>query len=109
MPFDGLPIPALCDATSTFAAKILCLCGYYGDTQPCTCAPGVVTKNQKRISDPLLDRIDIHIKSQAWIMKSSVAIERVSRLNQFEPEFRRRAMFNTLVFPKRRIRDSLQR
>jgi magnesium chelatase family protein len=40
-----------------------CLCGFYGDTQkPCTCAPAVVTKYQKRISGPLLDRIDIHIE-----------------------------------------------
>ena len=28
----------------------------------CTCAPAVVTKYQKRISGPLLDRIDIHIE-----------------------------------------------
>src|SRR6188474_2677668 len=40
-----------------------CPCGYYGDTQkPCTCAHAVVTKYQKRISGPLLDRIDIHIE-----------------------------------------------
>ncbi len=38
-------------------------CGYYGDAvKPCTCAPAMVTKYQKRISGPLLDRIDIHIK-----------------------------------------------
>ena len=28
----------------------------------CGCAPAVVTKYQKRISGPLLDRIDIHIE-----------------------------------------------
>jgi magnesium chelatase family protein len=40
-----------------------CPCGYYGDSQkPCTCAQGLVTKYQKRISGPLLDRIDIHIE-----------------------------------------------
>ena len=38
-------------------------CGYFGDSQkPCTCAPAVVTKYQKRISGPILDRIDIHIE-----------------------------------------------
>jgi len=38
-------------------------CGFYGDTQkPCTCAHALVTKYQKRISGPLLDRIDIHIE-----------------------------------------------
>jgi magnesium chelatase family protein len=45
------------------AAMNPCPCGYYGDTQkPCTCAHAVVTKYQKRISGPLLDRIDIHIE-----------------------------------------------
>ncbi len=40
-----------------------CPCGYYGDSQkPCTCAHAVVTKYQKRISGPLLDRIDIHVE-----------------------------------------------
>src|SRR3972149_4915039 len=38
-----------------------CPCGYWGDSlKPCTCAPSTVTKSQKRISGPLLDRIDIH-------------------------------------------------
>ena len=40
-----------------------CPCGFYGDTQsPCSCASATVTKYQKRISGPLLDRIDIHIE-----------------------------------------------
>jgi magnesium chelatase family protein len=40
-----------------------CPCGYYGDPiKPCTCAPSAVTKYQKRISGPLLDRIDIHVE-----------------------------------------------
>jgi magnesium chelatase family protein len=45
------------------AAMNPCPCGYYGDSlKPCTCAPVVVTKYQKRISGPMLDRIDIHIE-----------------------------------------------
>jgi len=40
-----------------------CPCGYYGDSlKPCTCAPALVTKYQKRISGPPLDRTDIHIE-----------------------------------------------
>ena len=40
-----------------------CPCGWFSDPQKaCTCAPAVVTKYQKRISGPLLDRIDIHIE-----------------------------------------------
>ena len=40
-----------------------CLCGYYGDPiKPCMCAPSTVTKSEKRISGPLVDRIDIHVE-----------------------------------------------
>jgi magnesium chelatase family protein len=45
------------------AAMNPCPCGWYGDSQkPCTCAHSTVTKYQKRISGPMLDRIDIHIE-----------------------------------------------
>ena len=40
-----------------------CPCGWLNDPQKaCGCAPAVVTKYQKRISGPLLVRIDIHIE-----------------------------------------------
>ncbi len=40
-----------------------CPCGYAGDPErACTCSPGLVSKYQKRLSGPLLDRIDIHVE-----------------------------------------------
>ena len=40
-----------------------CPCGYYGDsTHECTCSSMIITRYQKRISGPLLDRIDIHVE-----------------------------------------------
>jgi magnesium chelatase family protein len=40
-----------------------CPCGFYGDPgRECTCSLGMVSKYQKRISGPLLDRIDIHVE-----------------------------------------------
>ncbi|MBL8096948.1 MAG: YifB family Mg chelatase-like AAA ATPase [Anaerolineales bacterium] len=55
--------------TLTFPANFMlvasmnpCPCGYANDpSRECTCSPGVVAKYQKRLSGPLLDRIDIHI------------------------------------------------
>lgn len=40
-----------------------CPCGYYGDpVRQCTCPPSLVSRYQKRISGPLLDRIDIFVE-----------------------------------------------
>jgi magnesium chelatase family protein len=44
-----------------------CPCGYCGAgahwaRQPCSCTPTRVSKYQKRISGPILDRIDIYIE-----------------------------------------------
>lgn len=40
-----------------------CPCGFYTDPEKeCTCSMSMVKKYQKRISGPLLDRIDIHVE-----------------------------------------------
>jgi magnesium chelatase family protein len=45
------------------AAMNPCPCGYYSDPiKDCTCSNSMITRYQKRISGPMLDRIDIHIE-----------------------------------------------
>ena len=40
-----------------------CPCGFYGDpVRECTCTPGAVSRYKKRISGPLLDRIDLFVE-----------------------------------------------
>ncbi len=44
------------------AAMNPCPCGYHGDaTRACTCSASAVQRYQRRISGPLIDRIDIHL------------------------------------------------
>ncbi len=66
---DGIISISRAKGSISYPAKFLlvaalnpCPCGYYGDLKrPCTCLPGMVSRYQKRISGPILDRIDIHI------------------------------------------------
>jgi magnesium chelatase family protein len=54
----------------TFPAKFVliaamnpCPCGYLGDPEKnCTCSPGQIINYKKKISGPILDRIDLHIE-----------------------------------------------
>jgi magnesium chelatase family protein len=56
--------------TVTFPASFMlasamnpCPCGYYGDTfKECKCSLGEISRYHKRISGPLLDRIDIFVE-----------------------------------------------
>ena len=48
------------------AAANPCPCGFFGDeVRNCTCSPGAITRYQKRISGPILDRIDMHVSVPA--------------------------------------------
>ncbi|MBU0706991.1 YifB family Mg chelatase-like AAA ATPase [Patescibacteria group bacterium] len=45
------------------AAQNPCPCGYYGDRdKECSCTPWQISKYNKKISGPLLDRIDLHLR-----------------------------------------------
>lgn len=66
---DGVVTISRARGTVTYPAQFLlvaasnpCPCGYYGDPKkPCKCMPGMVARYQKRVSGPIMDRIDIHV------------------------------------------------
>ena len=47
------------------AAMNNCPCGYYPDTGRCTCTPGEILSYRQRVSQALLDRIDLHVETSA--------------------------------------------
>jgi magnesium chelatase family protein len=66
---DNLVTISRAQGALTFPAKFQliasmnpCPCGYLNSTvKDCSCAHAMVTRYQKRVSGPLLDRIDIHV------------------------------------------------
>ena len=57
------------------AAMNPCCCGKLGNPRKaCTCMPSMVSRYRKRISGPLLDRIDIFVDVHRWTTRSSRAM-----------------------------------
>lgn len=67
---DGVINVSRASGTLSFPAKFIlaaamnpCPCGYLNDdAKPCTCLPGQIINYQKKVSGPLLDRIDLHVE-----------------------------------------------
>lgn len=67
---DGIVNISRVNATLSYPAKFMfiasmnpCPCGYYGDPlHECTCNQGSIDRYLGKISNPLLDRIDIHME-----------------------------------------------
>ncbi len=66
---DGMVSISRAQGRVTFPAKLMliaaqnpCQCGYLGDNlHTCTCSTSMILRYQKRVSGPMLDRIDIHL------------------------------------------------
>ncbi len=66
---DGVVTVTRARASAHFPARFLlaaamnpCPCGHLGSEIACTCPPGEAARYRRRISGPLLDRIDIHVE-----------------------------------------------
>lgn len=65
---DGTISIARVKETITYPAEFIlvatqnpCPCGYYGTSKPCVCSASAIARYQKKISGPILDRIDLHL------------------------------------------------
>jgi magnesium chelatase family protein len=66
---DGFVTVSRANASARFPAKFTliaaanpCPCGFFGDsTRECTCAPGQIDRYTKKLSGPILDRIDMFV------------------------------------------------
>ncbi|MDO8610426.1 MAG: YifB family Mg chelatase-like AAA ATPase [bacterium] len=66
---DGFVTVSRAMGSITFPSRFLllaasnpCPCGYLGHPKkPCSCMPGIILRYRKRLSGPLLDRIDLHV------------------------------------------------
>lgn len=67
---DGVVTVARAAATVAFPAQFTlvaaqnpCPCGFFSDaTKSCMCSPSQIAKYHKKISGPMLDRIDLHVE-----------------------------------------------
>ncbi len=89
-PLEGLPREvsiSRASGTVTYPANFMliaapnpCPCGYYGDPiKACSCSNSMVTRYQKKISGPMMDRIDLHVTV------SRVDYEKLTSLQRGEP------------------------
>ncbi len=70
---DGRVTVSRAAGSMTFPAEFMlvaamnpCPCGYFGDPKrECRCSPNHVDRYRRRISGPLLDRIDLHVEVPA--------------------------------------------
>ncbi len=80
---DGIITISRAAGTIAYPAEFLlvaaanpCPCGYYGSSsRACTCPAGQISRYQKKLSGPLLDRIDLHVQVNSVPLDKLTSIE----------------------------------
>ena len=79
---DGQITVSRASGSVVYPAKVLmvaacnpCPCGYLGDpVERCTCSSGTLDRYRRRLSGPILDRIDLHVSVPRLMPEELVAI-----------------------------------
>jgi len=100
------------------AAANPCPCGYLGDEKhPCRCSPGQIIRYQRRLSGPILDRIDLHVEvpavkvekltAEQSIAEASASVRRrvQKARNRQQKRFRSTPLMNNAAMPVRAIKE----
>ncbi len=120
---DGVVTIARANGTITYPAKFMlvasmnpCPCGYYGDPfHECSCSQASIDKYLGKVSNPLLDRIDIHVEVQAVDYKdligkgeeekSATIRERVNKAREIQLDrFKNKNIFSNSQISNRDIK-----
>ena len=121
---DGIITISRAQGTLTFPAKFSliasmnpCPCGYLSDPdRDCSCSPSQIIKYQKKISGPLIDRIDLHIEvprikfeklSSDNLAESSKSIRaRVEKAREIQRErFKGKKIISNSEMSSREVKD----
>lgn len=89
---EGIVHVSRAKGTERFPARFIlvaamnpCPCGYWGDnTKPCSCNPAQITRYQRKISGPIVDRIDLWIEVPRLAHDTLAPGKKESNGTQFE-------------------------
>ena len=122
---DGIVQISRAIGTMLYPAKFIlvaaanpCPCGYYGSKKkPCTCLPGHVSRYRKKLSGPILDRIDLHVEVPEVQLKkltsdepsgekSEIIRKRVEKARNFQRKrFKDTKLMTNAEMSSRQVRD----
>lgn len=115
---DGTVSIARVKDTATYPADFIlvasmnpCPCGYYGTSKPCVCTAAQIVNYQKKVSGPILDRIDMHLavnqveharllQNRGDISESAMVKQRVERAFALQKARFGKARFNNSMTNK---------
>jgi magnesium chelatase family protein len=115
---DGIVSVARVKDSATYPANFIlvatqnpCPCGFWGTKKPCQCSAAAISRYQKRVSGPILDRIDLHLpvnevdhkrilEVHSGPSESKIVAERVTRAYKVQKKRFSKTKFNSSMSNK---------